>query len=726
MKIRSLISLILAVLMLLPLAACGGGTAETETHGESETEALTESTESWIKAEPEEGYLSLYGDYKEAAKWLKENVEDKNAPPVSFTVGGVHSDTLKWSKEAGDVQVFVDYPESDMPVERRYFDIVYTCAEKGLKLTLTLTGYDGYPLIEYSAVLENISNGKSENIKDIKALDTVFEGYGKDSEFHYTEGGKYAADAYEPHAKKISDSSKFTLGTDKGLPTDEYIPFFNIAKEKGGIISVINWQGSWKIDYESKNGELEFTAGQRYTDFVLLEGESVSIPGVVLIFYKDGDWQFGQNIWRRWIVEHNLFRNSGRRDFKQNVFLSSSLEGAQRDMAVAKRLVAAQINKNYNLVFEIDAGWYIYGQDGWYSAGNYNPNSKYNDGGLEKLSELCRENGMSFCLWMEPERAYYNTLQSKDLKDNMIYLTKDEKYISFMDCKKKNYYAGSSLINYGKQEAIDYVVELVSSTVKKYGMDVYRQDFNVSYEKGQQVYFAAYDKYEEELYGVPRTGITENHACAGYVEAWTRIAEENPGLIFDSCSGGGRRNDLETMRFSFMHTKSDWFADVVSQQCQNFGAYSWYIFTGTGICDYFSTYDIRSRLTLSNGVPGGTNIDYKIVANGLKEWESLQTYMFNDFYQISEYDASEKGNLAMQFNDHENGEGMMIAYLRAGGEYTFIAKGLDPNKEYRITDRDKRSSSKVMTGAALMSEGFTVSYPKNKPYAAIADYAVEI
>jgi len=78
----------------------------------------------------------------------------------------------------------------------------------------------------------------------------------------------------------------------------------------------------------------------------------------------------------------------------------------------------------------------------------------------------------------------------------------------------------------------------------------------------------------------------------------------------------------------------------------------------------------------------------------------------------------------MQFHDHENGEGMMIGYLRKGGEYTFVAKGLDPDAEYKITDRDTPDNSNVMTGAELMSEGFTVSYKKGSGYAAIAEYAL--
>jgi len=182
----------------------------------------------------------------------------------------------------------------------------------------------------------------------------------------------------------------------------------------------------------------------------------------------------------------------------------------------------------------------------------------------------------------------------------MIYLGPDGRYMTYEECRTSGHNPGVSLINYGKQETVDYVVDLINDTVKTYGLSVYRQDFNTN----SSPYWDAYDVYERETYGIPRVGITQIKSCEGYVKAWTAISEANPGLVFDACASGGRRLDLETLRFSFAHTKSDYWDDVISQQGQNFGSLSWIPFTGTGFLDMTSTYDIRSRLTLSIGVGG--------------------------------------------------------------------------------------------------------------------------
>ncbi|MBE6568724.1 MAG: hypothetical protein E7658_00730 [Ruminococcaceae bacterium] len=57
--------------------------------------------------------------------------------------------------------------------------------------------------------------------------------------------------------------------------------------------------------------------------------------------------------------------------------------------------------------------------------------------------------------------------------------------------------------------------------------------------------------------------------------------------------------------------------------------------------------------------------------------------------------------------------------MRTGGEYTFKAKALDPEANYKVWDGDNPDSEQVMSGKALMEEGFSVSYPADVPYASV-------
>ena len=109
-----------------------------------------------------------------------------------------------------------------------------------------------------------------------------------------------------------------------GMPTSSFLPYFNAESSAGGgVILAVNWQGNWFSDFGRSDDGLCLRAGQNGLASILLGGEHFKLPGTVMLFYREGDWQFGQNLWRRWIVQHNLMRNTGRRDFKQNVYVCS-------------------------------------------------------------------------------------------------------------------------------------------------------------------------------------------------------------------------------------------------------------------------------------------------------------------------------------------------------------------------------------------------------------------
>jgi len=457
------------------------------------------------------------------------------------------------------------------------------------------------------------------------------------------------------------------------------------------------------------------------TDFVMLGREELKLPGVVLLFYKNGDWQYGQNIWRRWIIDHNLMRNSGSRDFKENVYLCSTISSTNVDIKAIKELDKAGIFKKYNCVFEIDAGWYNYSPYGssWLATGDYSPARKYANDGLKRISDACHEAGAKFSLWMEPERVYFGTPQCETLKNDVLYYYHG--HLSYDRAKAENIMPISDcgVINYGEEAVQKYVTELINDTVQKYGIDVYRQDFNAILND----YINPFESYETERLGVPRYSVTHMKYHEGYINTWYAVQAANPELIFDSCAMGGRRNDLETMRFSFIHRKNSYVEDTESAQGQNFGSLSWFPFTGTGFTNMSSKYDVRSRLGLSIGIGAAPSSNYKLIDSALTEWRSLQKYIFKDYYQISDYSVEKTGVLAMQFNDAENCEGMLIGYLRRGGDYVFMPRALDPDAVYKIWDGDNEEATALtLSGEELMRDGFKVSYSKGRAYASVVWY----
>lgn len=675
----------------------------------------TPEEEPLIPTENADAYLTLYSDYEAAENWLRKNVLESDLPPVSFALGKKRSSEMVWTKRVGEPETVVDYPDSDALAQRTVRTVEYTDEGGELKIDLTLTVYPGYPIVEYDARLTNLTDHVTEVLSELSSLDCALDASGEYLLRYNRGSGGYSANDYEPLSRKITPTGVKIKATD-GMPTSAYLPYFNAENgEGGGVILAVNWQGNWFSSFKRSEDKLYLSAGQEGFGSVMLENESFKLPGTVLLFYKNADWQYGQNVWRRFIVSHNLMRYTGRRDFRQNVFVCSDFSGPKKDLANIANIAARGLAKTYNCVYEFDAGWYTGSNVDWFtSVGNWTPKPAYAGGALKRVSDACREAGISFCMWLEPERLYSNSAAGAALGENAIYLDAGGNYAGY----SPQLAAGSTmgLINYGKKEAQDYVVDLISSVVREYGVDVYRQDFNT--ENGK--FWIAYDRYERSLYGARRSGATENHACEGYIRAWTRIAEENPGLVFDACAGGGRRYDLETLRFGFMHTKSDYWSDVVSQQGQNLGVYSWDIFTGTGFADPSDLYDVRSRLTLSIGI-GAAGAD-GTTDSSLAEWSSLQKYMYGDFYQLTGYSLNGSANSAVQFCDTEKGEGMIAAYLRAGGVFDVCAKALEPGSRYRVISKDDPENPRVLTGWTFMNEGYLLVSGGNGPKAFILFY----
>ena len=92
---------------------------------------------------------------------------------------------------------------------------------------------------------------------------------------------------------------------------------------RAGLIAALGWPGQWAAEFARDGGELlRMRGGQELTHFTLHPGEEVRTPLVVLQFY-DGDRVRAQNIWRRWMLAHNLPR-TGETSLPQPMFTSCS------------------------------------------------------------------------------------------------------------------------------------------------------------------------------------------------------------------------------------------------------------------------------------------------------------------------------------------------------------------------------------------------------------------
>ncbi len=135
----------------------------------------------------------------------------------------------------------------------------------------------------------------------------------------------------------------------------------------------------------------------------------------------------------------------------------------------------------------------------------------------------------------------------------------------------------------------------------------------------------------------------------------TRIQRRHPGLIIDSCAGGGSRIDLESMRRALPFWRSDYCFDVVSNQCQTYGLSLWVPYFGTATGPrQFST--LRAAQQLACPLVTGAwdmrdrTLPYDDLRRAISEWRDYAENYSGDFYPLRPASLGADVWLAWQFD----------------------------------------------------------------------------
>ena len=115
-------------------------------------------------------------------------------------------------------------------------------------------------------------------------------------------------------------------------------------------------------------------------------------------------------------------------------------------------------------------------------------------------------------------------------------------------------YPSSLLFDLGFEPAREYMTRYLSSSVRAFGLDYLRMDFNIDPAKS----WALKDQQQAAATGRPlQSGLAETAHVEGLYKMWKQIITENPAVLLDNCASGGRRLDLETAALAVPLWQSD-------------------------------------------------------------------------------------------------------------------------------------------------------------------------
>jgi alpha-galactosidase len=628
-----------------------------------------------------------------AAAHFESGKEAKDSEPFfSFTYDGKPSaellKTWKLERASREIDKF-----------RTEHTLTYTDPKTGLVVRCVGVEYRDYPSVEWTLYFKNKSDKDTPILADIQAIDANFV-RGEQGEFtlHSIRGDTTSAESYQPLTYNLGPKVLDHFLPNGGRGTQGEFPQYNIEAGGKGFLVVVGWPGRWSAKFQrDEEKTLRVIAGQEVTHFKLLPGEEVRSPLIVVQFYE-GDWIRGQNLWRRWMVAHNIPRPDGKLiPTHYGACWSEPLyPKAESELAILNGYIREGIDLKY---YFIDAGWYP-GKTGnwWTDAGTWEVDKTRFPNGIREVSNLAHANKMDFVLWFEPERAGPNTWLSENHPEWIM--------------GGKN----GGLVKMGDKDAWKWIVERVDSLIVSEGVDVYRQDYNVDplgYWRGEDT--------------PDRQGIAEIKYLSGYLSFWDELLRRHPKLWIDSCASGGNRNDLETMRRGVPLLRSDFFGTPEGQQCLTYGLSLWIPYQGSGTIEP-TKYWFRSTIFPASRVGWDTrkkDLDYGLLKKMIAEFHKVEPYLLADFYPLTPHSLAANAWMAWQYDEPGQG-GAVQAFRRAEcaeESLTLKLQGLDPNAKYAVENLDGGDIHKL-TGKELMETGLTVVL-KEKPSAALFVYHKE-
>jgi alpha-galactosidase len=645
-----------------------------------------------------------------ARDWLSAHLLEADRPPLSFTYGGAASAELlpTWRLERASREV---------DGRRVAHTLTWTDPATGLELRSEAMVYRDFPAVEWTPYFRNRGSVDTPILADIQAIDATFErptferpafGRPPEGEFvlHHAVGSPARASDYQPLETPLRPGAQTRIATRGGRPSDSDLPYFNVAWRRAGAIIAIGWPGQWAAHFARDSGaNLRLRAGQELTHFRLHPDEEVRAPLIALLFYE-GDWIDGQNLWRRWMLAHNLPRLEGGLPAP---FMPAGSSGQFNEMENAtgenqKLFIDRYLAEGIPIdLWWMDAGWYVTETGRWPETGTWEEDSRRFPDGLRAVADHAHARGLRCLVWFEPERVAPGSWLDRNHPDWLL---------SIPGGRWK-------LLDLGNPAAWRWAVEHFDRLIREQGIDVYRQDFNVA----PLDYWRAHDAPD-------RQGIAELRHVTGYLAYWDELRRRHPAMLLDTCASGGRRLDLETLRRSVPLHKSDHdYGDYAARQSQAYGIAFWIPFHGAPVCrnDQVDVYAFRSAAAPMVGLGFDvrrTDLDYALLRRLAAEWRRIADYYFGDFYPLTSHSIDERDWLAWQYHRPEPGDGLIQAFRRAESPYVsarFRLRGLETAATYRLSNLDDDRVVEA-TGRALMDAGLPLTL-EARPTSAVIVYS---
>lgn len=576
---------------------------------------------------------------------------------------------------------------------------VFTVRLGTLTATLTVHTFDnGFDTL---LRLTNTGAEDSPRITDVKMLLPPLSCTAADAVLETLTGDDCGEKSFLPVREVIADGSRYHAEPYGGRSSNTTaFPYFDLIHDGGCTTFGIGWTGQWRMDLARIGHIINVSAGLCDCDFYLKPGESVRFPSIIAVTGET--LESTRVLFRRTLADRFTPRPNGERPV-----LPISIQPFDRyyagqcdtEIRVDWKTEAGQICEadraaecGHIDTLWIDAAWMKVGFPS--GMGNFSCCDGFPNG-LAPVAKRVHEHGMRFVVWVEPERVCHGTELWEEHPEFLLHYHED----------------WDALYDLSSDAAREWLTDRLARLIEEYGIDVYRQDFNMD----PLPYWRAHD--EEG-----RKGITELHYVEGLYRMWDSLLARFPHLLIDNCSSGGRRLDAETVRRSVTLWRSD---TGCSPEHENFPTSVWNNLQTLALGRYLpytciavwtaDAYDVRGAFT------GGLACNFDILNDNfdmdgaraiLAECDRVRPLWQGDFYPLTAPDLATDNWAAYQL--HRDGKGYCCFFRKIDAEtdtFTAALRTVDEQKTYRLTCSDEHLNKTERTVSGRELAALTVTIP---------------
>lgn len=609
----------------------------------------------------------------------------KCVPPFSFRYGDAPSAELlnTWPRTV---------ETKDQP-DRLEHRVHWTDPGTHLRVTALVTLYKRYAAVDWLLYFENQGQEDTPILADVQALDATLS-IGPVQQpvvLHQIKGDTCGADTFLAGETPLVAGKEIRIAPVGGRSSNGSFPFMNLESAGRGLLTAIGWSGQWAAALTRDSaGATRFRAGMEQTHLRLHSGERIRSPRIVLLPWS-GDRQTAHNRFRRLMLFCYVPQQGGR-PVRPPVALQcyDRYNRALPEWGTeAGQLRAVRAAKDIGCdTLWLDAAWFP--GDFPNGVGNWTCKLAEFPRGLKPISEACHAQGLKFMVWFEPERVAAGSQVAREHPEFVFGTPAPAGGLS------------GGLFKLSDPAARRWLTDLLSARIAEFGLDIYRNDFNIDPLK-----------FWRENDAPDRQGMTEIRYIEGLYEMWDELRARHPGLLIDNCASGGRRIDVEMCMRSLPLWRSDMGCsqnpvDWNQVQC---GGLSLYIPFHAVASWTPAPYDVRS--VSSAGVVcqwDYLNEQFPLdqARASLAEARENQKFWIGDFYPLTPQSAAQDQWAAYQFHRPDLDAGIVLVFRRGESRYTGLnvrLRGLSPTSTYQVEfiDDAREKTSRTMTGEELLS-----------------------